>query len=272
MRHRVIALALLAVISAWADSHFRVQLTPRTDVMSLKQQCDIRLKVDDQVEVKIHKDQVQIHTLSGQDAHNDGSECTAALPGHEAPGFAFQAIDGRGEVRMLAAPSRENDFSAVVRINDPGSGVGRYHFRLTWNDSGVGPEAHRGEKDSQPPPGGPPGFAWNNVTTYSGRGHGESRLGQVSQPLADASVNIDVSGKILVTFTSPVLRGEKPKRVVFTGMVMERGENRMKADMVTEDSRLHGTMTLSVDKQNLNDIALDATNGQDHLHLTWERR
>jgi hypothetical protein len=43
--------------------------------------------------------------------------------------------------------------------------------------------------------------------------------------------------------------------------------------MVTGDNRLHGTMILSVDdRQNVNTIAMDATDGQDHLHLTWDRK
>jgi hypothetical protein len=60
---------------------------------------------------------------------------------------------------------------------------------------------------------------------------------------------------------------------MFTGSVMTREGSRIRADMVTEDRRLHGTMNLSIDeRQNVNSISMNATDGQDHLHLTWDRR
>jgi hypothetical protein len=42
---------------------------------------------------------------------------------------------------------------------------------------------------------------------------------------------------------------------------------------MTEDQRLHGTMSISVDDaRGVDSITMNATDGQDHLHLTWDRR
>jgi hypothetical protein len=43
--------------------------------------------------------------------------------------------------------------------------------------------------------------------------------------------------------------------------------------MVTEDGRLHGPMFLSMDaRQNIINITLEATDGQERLHLAWDKR
>jgi hypothetical protein len=165
----------------------------------------------------------------------------------------------------------------VLRIRDAAAGFGRYHFRLTWDSSpanAAGNPAPRQQDDLSRPPA-PDGFVWNNAITYRGHGSGESLLNERGQRLADVRVDIDLGGKILVSFTPEQPRGVRgsPRPVLFNGSVMTREGSRIRADMVTEDHRLHGTMTLSVDdRQNVNSIAMNATDGQDHLRLTWDRR
>ena len=119
----------------------------RDDVPVGKGQCDIRVQVDNQVEVAVRGDNVSIKTLAGRDALDDGSECNAPLPNRDIQGFNFQVMDSRGEIRLLAEPSRRNDWAAIVAIRDGGGGEGRYHFRLSWamtgNDSGRSPGSDR---------------------------------------------------------------------------------------------------------------------------------
>jgi len=52
----------------------------RNDVPFGKGQCDIRLQVDDEVEVTLRGDTVFIRTISGRDAFDDGSECNEPVP------------------------------------------------------------------------------------------------------------------------------------------------------------------------------------------------
>jgi hypothetical protein len=258
----VFALAILSTIPVWADSRFRIAPTPRSGVPPGKGQCDIRLRVDDEIEVTVRRDTVTIRTLSGRDARNDGSECNVPLPDRELRGFSFLVVESRNEIRLMEPPSPSNDFRVVVRIHDSAGGIGRYHFRLTWDTAGLDERS------------APPGFAWNNVIHFKGRGQGESRLNDIAQPLADVTVDIDRGAKIVVSFLAEKGRGAgRARAVVFTGSVIASEETRLRADMVTGDNRLHGTMILSVDdRQNVNTIAMDATDGQDHLHLTWDRK
>ena len=259
----------MAVIPACADTRFRARHMTRNDIPLGKGQCDIRLQVDGQVDVAVRGDMVVVHTISGQDARDDGSECNVPLPDHEARGFNFQVVESRNEIRLAEPPSRRNDFAAMVQIRDSSSGFGRYHFRLSW-EMGPGGEMRRDEPARQDEPGRRgDGFVWNNALNFRGRGMGEVRInGNGPRRLQDATIDIDRGGKILVSF-----RGEGPRPVVFSGTVIAREAGRLKADVVTEDGRLHGPMFLSVDdRQNINSITLDATDGRDRLHLAWDRR
>src|SRR5579872_2348557 len=119
MRHTVsrIGMALLALglaLPAVADTRFQVRRMTRDDVPRGKGQCDIRLQVDDQVEVSLRGDNVFVRTISGRDARDDGSECNAPLPRGDVAGFNFEVKDSRNEIRLLAPPDRRNDFAAVV--------------------------------------------------------------------------------------------------------------------------------------------------------------
>jgi hypothetical protein len=269
MRKWVIGLALLAAIPSWADTRFRVARMTRNDVPLGKGQCDIRLQVDNEVEVAVRGDMVVSRTLAGQDARDDGSECNFPLPDRDPRGFSFQVIDSRNEIRLVEAPSRRTDFAAIVHIRDSSGGFGRYHFRLSW-DAAMGGNDFPRETERRPDlirPPVPDRFAWNNVINFRGRGEGESRLNEYSQRLQDVSVDIDRGAKIVVSF-----RGDRGRTVVFTGALIGREGARLRADMLTEDRRLRGTMTLSVDdRQQVNSITMDATDGRDRLHLTWDR-
>jgi len=122
--------------------------------------------------------------------------------------------------------------------------------------------------------GGGPGFSWNNTVDFRGQGHGSSRLNDSAERrLLAVSVNVDRGGRILVSF-----RGEKGQPPLsFTGTVIASEGGRLKADVVSEDRRLHGPMYISVDdkkddKRNVNSITLEATDGRDRLRVNWERK
>src|SRR5947209_4015098 len=135
-RNAAAFLIACAALPALADTRFQIRRMERNDVPLGKGQCDIRLQVDNEVEVAVHRDTVSIRTISGRDARDDGSECNAPLPDRDVPGFNFQVLDSRNEIRLLAEPSRRNDFTAIVRIRDSDGGERRYHFRLSWQMTG----------------------------------------------------------------------------------------------------------------------------------------
>jgi hypothetical protein len=280
MHYRVIALAVLAAIPGLADSRFHITIMPRPELAPGKGQCDIRLEIDNDVRVTIRRDLVLVHTLSGEDARDDGSDCNVPLPAGEMKNFAVQPVDSRSEIHILDRPGVGNDYALILRITDAAAGFGRYHFRLSW-DAAPAPTAAANpprapKQNDYDRPNAPEGFVWNNAVNYKGHGAGESVLNErTTQPLGDVRADIDLGGKIVVSFRAEQPRGLRgsPRPVLFTGSVMTREGSRIRADMITEDRRLHGTMTLSVDdSHNINSITMNATDGQDHLHLTWDRR
>ena len=294
----IVLFALCAALPALADTQFQIRRMTRTDVPPGKGQCDIRLNVDNEVDVSVRGDRVMIHTLAGREPSDVGSECNVPLPDRDLQGFNFQVIDSRNEIRLVAEPSRRNNFTAIVHIRDSAGGEGRYHFRLSWaigggappdDRRGIGgppPEQRRATPEERRGPSGPPpdeqrgygpppdegrggrGFSWNNTMDFRGQGRGSSVLNNFEQRLFDVTVNIDRGGRILVSF-----RGDGNRPLSFTGTVIESDGGRLKADVMSQDRRLRGPMYISVDdRQNVNSITLEATDGRDRLRLNWDRR
>ena len=141
---------LIAALPALGDTRFNVRRMTRDDVPRGKGQCDIRLQIDDQVEVSVQGDRVFVHTLSGQDGRDDGSECNAPLPDRDLRGFNFEVLDSRSEIRLVEPPSDRNGGRANVRIRDTPGGFGRYHFRLSWEIVEGGRRPESGEGDRRP--------------------------------------------------------------------------------------------------------------------------
>src|SRR5450432_2308805 len=267
-RNGVALLLFCTALPALADTRFQVRRMTRNDVPLGKGQCDIRLLVDNEVEVSVHRDTVNVRTISGRDAQDDSSECNEPLPDRDVPGFNFQVIESRNEIRMLAEPSRRNDFTAIVRIRDGNGGEGRYHFRLSWQMTGT--DSRTG--NDRPPPDdsrGGRGFSWNNVVSFQGRGRGTASLNDFGgQRLSDVNVDIDRGGKIVVSF-----RVDRGRPIAFTGFLIPDEGGRLKADVASEDRRLRGPMYISVDeRRNVNSITLEATDGRDRMRLNWDRR
>jgi hypothetical protein len=264
-------LLLSAALPLSADTRFQVRRMTRDDVPPGKGQCDISLQVDNEVEVSVRGDLVTIRTIAGRDARDDGSECNAPLPDRDMAGFNFQAIESRNEMRLIGEPSRRNGFAAMVHIRDTAGGEGRYRFRLSWvmtgRDSGRSASRRNDEFDR---PAAAPGFSWNNTLNFRGVGRGRAETnGSGEIRLGEVTIDIDRGGKLMAWF-----RTAGPGRPLsFTGQVLASEGGRWKADVMTEDRRLRGSMWISVDERHqVNFITLDATDGQDRMRLSWDRR
>ncbi|MBS1857164.1 MAG: hypothetical protein JST11_17475 [Acidobacteria bacterium] len=270
-------LLLAAALPALADTQFQVRRMTRNDVPIGKGQCDIRLQVDNEVEVMVRGDVVSIRTLSGQDARDDGSECNAPLPNRDIADFNFQVVDSRNDIALLSEPSPRSRFAAIVRIRDSSGGFGRYHFRLTWAmtgtdyrnlPGGIGNPAARG-RDGFDGPRGAPGFAWNNTLNFRGNGRGEAWLNDFGPTrLGEVNINIDRGGRIVAW-----LRTERGRGLSFNGSVMAREGDRWKSDVMTEDRRYRGTLWFTVDPGgNVVSLSTEVTDGRDRMQVNWDRR
>lgn len=90
-----------------------------------------RGRVDDDVRIRVRGGIAEVETIGGTPYNNATPNFTASLPPRRV-NVTLQVKKGRGEVFIEQQPSRENDFTAVVRIRDPRGGPSDYEFDLVW--------------------------------------------------------------------------------------------------------------------------------------------
>ena len=218
--------------------------------------CEIRVMLDGAAEVTVHAGAIDIRNVSGAQAADAGSKCATPLPTRDFEGFRLEVKQKRGEVQLSQPPSRSNGYRAVIFVRNVGPGASLFIFHLKW---------------TPPPPAPPPGMSMNNTVHSQARGRGEARLdGEPPISVTGATVDFDNAGKLFVVM--PAGRGEP---LSFGGSVISFEGGVMKADVAADD-RLHGLrgpMYLYFDgKRQIYKIDLQATDGQQRLHLTWEKK
>jgi hypothetical protein len=90
-----------------------------------------RGRVDDDVRIRIRGGSADVETIGGT-AYNDGQpNFENSLPNRRVT-VRLTEKRGRGEILIEEQPSRENDFTAVIRIRDTRGGASEYAFTLEW--------------------------------------------------------------------------------------------------------------------------------------------
>ena len=88
-------------------------------------------RVDDDVRIRIRGGTADVETIGGTPFNNGQPNFFNSLPNRRVT-VRLSVKRGRGEIFIEQQPSRENDFTAIVRIKDPRSGASDYEFELTW--------------------------------------------------------------------------------------------------------------------------------------------
>jgi hypothetical protein len=108
---------------ALAAGQFRARRARNWNERASEGRCEIRVWVDDEVNIFLQGDQLTFETVRGLPAREAGAECTQPMPdGAALADFQFKGIDGRGQVELIQAPERRNGYRAWVRIRDPKGG------------------------------------------------------------------------------------------------------------------------------------------------------
>lgn len=87
--------------------------------------------VDDVVQLKIQRGSIELKTISGRDALNPNYNFTSPLPNRRVD-VEVDKKEGRGTVRVLQQPRRENDFTTVIEIRDSSGGARNYQLEIYW--------------------------------------------------------------------------------------------------------------------------------------------
>ena len=90
-----------------------------------------RGRVDDDVRVRIRGGSADVETIGGTAYYDSQPNFFNSLPNRRVTVRLTQKR-GRGEIFIEQQPSRENDFTAVVRIRDTRGGASEYEFELQW--------------------------------------------------------------------------------------------------------------------------------------------
>lgn len=89
-----------------------------------------RGRVDDDVRILVKGGSAQVETIGGTPYYDAVSNFTASLP--RRTNVTVTKRRGRGEIFVEQQPSRNNDYTAVIRIRDPRGGADTYEFDLSW--------------------------------------------------------------------------------------------------------------------------------------------
>ncbi len=90
-------------------------------------------RVDGADDIMIQGSKVRIEHVSANPIQNQDYRFSAPLPLGEVD-LQLQVIKGRGEIRLLEQPSRRNQYTAVVRVDDQDKGGDSdYEFELSWS-------------------------------------------------------------------------------------------------------------------------------------------
>jgi hypothetical protein len=90
-----------------------------------------RGRVDDDVRIVIRGGRADVETIGGTPFYDASTNFGSSLPRRRV-NVRVEKRRGRGEVFIEQQPTRENDFSAVIRIRDPRGGASDYEFDVIW--------------------------------------------------------------------------------------------------------------------------------------------
>lgn len=92
-----------------------------------------RGRVDGVDDILIQGDDVRVEHVAARPIQDQDYRFSAPLPSVEVE-LELRTIRGRGNVRILEQPTRRNDYTAVVRIDDSEPrGDDEYEFELSWS-------------------------------------------------------------------------------------------------------------------------------------------
>ena len=90
-----------------------------------------RGRVDDDVRIRIRGGSADVETIGGTEYTDSRPNFINSLPNRRVTVRLTQKR-GRGEIFIEQQPTRDNDFTVIVRIKDPRGGASDYEFELEW--------------------------------------------------------------------------------------------------------------------------------------------
>ncbi len=135
------ALALCGSLAATAQDNryednyvYRLGRAPDWNLNAETGSCRLHIRVDDRAQVQLRGDQIIVNTRSGKRSFDEGSVCTQPLPFGNVEDFRVIANEGRGRIGEVREPSRRNNFTGSMVIEDPQPGSATYDLVVSWRN------------------------------------------------------------------------------------------------------------------------------------------
>jgi len=87
--------------------------------------------VDDTATVYVQAAKSWTDDVTGKGVQNVVAQFQGSLPSDEAT-VSLKSKAGRGQVQITQQPTKDNNYTAGIRIIDPQPGSEHYQFMLTW--------------------------------------------------------------------------------------------------------------------------------------------
>lgn len=88
--------------------------------------------VDDVIQIKIRNRNARIQHVSGGTTYGENYNFRGRAP-RDGGNARVDKRDGRGRVFIVQQPSRRNNWTTVVQINDSKGGADKYRFTVYWD-------------------------------------------------------------------------------------------------------------------------------------------
>ena len=87
--------------------------------------------VDKQVQLVVRNRNIETQTISGREYPAGRFNFTASLPTRNVS-VDVDKKSGRGDIRVIQQPSRDNNYTAIIQIDDNDSGAKEYQLEINW--------------------------------------------------------------------------------------------------------------------------------------------
>jgi hypothetical protein len=88
-------------------------------------------RVDIGARIEIRGNRHTVIDQGGQGVSERRARFESVLPERDVP-VSVRKLEGRGDVELLQTPSEDNDYTAIVEIEDDKNGADDYEFELRW--------------------------------------------------------------------------------------------------------------------------------------------
>jgi hypothetical protein len=89
--------------------------------------------VDNEVHLYIRGSAIEQRNIAGTPFPDGTYNFTSSLPDSRNLQYSVNKIKGRGSVEIIQQPSKDNEWTLVVKIKDGGGGAREYEFEAVWS-------------------------------------------------------------------------------------------------------------------------------------------